>query len=363
MKLASTLTLMMLLSACGSDRSPQPVTEVHEMQARVAETVATPEEPVEEEPAEEACPHIVLADAIPLEVRSGPNDSTAKTGELENGTVAEVSETRNGWAHLSSPLEGWVKEASVYNACETPAVVPAIPLGQQTFVLVTEWREPQSQAGVALAEPDVEDAPMRFRRRDARPLDPPTPVTLVTKTGACVREAGRRIVMIAHCPDDDDQTMAVTALEVESCPQLTAASDDRPHMAAPLMVAVLGNHEGAVLADWTHADAPTTEPQRANVARYIQTEEEVPETMTRFGESEFGWISFEDRLWLMRGDSVLDILEQTASAPMQVKVGDDVLAAVGNSGEHGHGFFMFPNASVPEQARQLAYPMFSCSTN
>ena len=364
-RLLCGLTLLGAL-ACGSEstseREHSPPTETMREAPAPAPAPVPETEPAPEPPAE-PCPHVVLDEDPPLRVRASASSSSEARGDLANGSLVEVVEIDGAWARIESPA-GWVYRRNLYDTCASPPALPALPLGPRTYLVLDEWDETEDRSGEVLPGPPADEDSaalfvMTLRRRAEETLSTPVTVTLVTKTGSCVREATRRVVIAGHCPEWGS---AAPALEVESCPELTRESDDRAYVTSPLMVGVVGRHEGARMQDWEHAEGEAPAAMLAAVRAKIRHpyEDDTPPIHTRFAGSRFSWVYHQEQHWLMLGDAVIDALDMTASEPMRVVREGQLLVAVGNQGHHGYGFYMFPRRPLPEQARDLWYPNFTC---
>ena len=63
------------------------------------------------------CPLVVLDARPPLNVRDGPSRAAKIVGSLDNGQPVEVSHHREGWLHLSSPVDGWIWHRNTRRDC------------------------------------------------------------------------------------------------------------------------------------------------------------------------------------------------------------------------------------------------------
>ncbi|MFT5355622.1 MAG: hypothetical protein ACI9KE_002841 [Polyangiales bacterium] len=384
--------------ACGDEAVPPPTAPSVESVEETVETAestgaAGSESQGDEAPSEEqsagtndtpvldACPLVVLDPHPPLRVRSGPSSDSAARGQLDNGTIVHSVERRDGYVRITEPVAGWVFRGMLMRTCDAPPALPALPLGEQTYLLLpTAHSEVQPEEGTALPPPVMESdlLAMRLSFRDARELEAPIPITLVTASGSCERNATRRVSLVGHCPSAaiGDYSTWVEALEVASCPELHPSEDDFVHPAAPMMVGLVGHHENALLEPWPHSEVPLTATQRRAVDRQIRRlvaamspeyrvtySPEMPDTMTHFEGSPWSWIFLDDEHLLFHGDALMDTVDLTAAFPRRVRSGRDLLVGIGNSGHHGYGFYMFPDEAQRGLVRESGYPTFSCSSN
>jgi hypothetical protein len=84
--------------------------------------------------ASSACPTIINDPQPPTNVRSAPNGTVLQT--LPNGTQVVVSEKREGWLHITSPMDGWVDAPLTTQQCgNTDGQTPQVQLVQQYYAL------------------------------------------------------------------------------------------------------------------------------------------------------------------------------------------------------------------------------------
>lgn len=394
------LALMISLAtvACDDDEAgPAPATEPSTPAVGSAETPSAP--PDDPAPAEndealtqeqgtdddtstrDGCPLVVLDPQPPLRVRSGPSSSSDSVGHLDNGTIVHHVERRDGYVRITAPMAGWIYEAMLMRTCDAPPALPAVPLGAHTYLLLP-WSDesPQPEPGTPLPAPvmDLEPAAMGFSYRDAQAIETPIPITLVSESGSCERNATRRVLIVGTCPDGDygDYSSQVNALEVPSCPELHPSEDHPIHITRPMMVGLVGHHQNARLEAWPHSPAPLSPHQRRVMERRIQRAvaamepqyraeytPEMPESVERFADSTWSWVYLDEVHLLFHGNALVDEVDMTANFPLRVRAGTELLAGVGNWGHHGYGFYMFPNEARRGLARESGYPTFSCSSN
>ena len=189
----------------------------------------------------------------------------------------------------------------------------------------------------------------RGELRDVEPIE----VTLVTKRGSCVREVRQRTQVIGTCPEYATET---DALVVDGCPELLGDDEDRPHLTAPLMVAVFGAHPGSRLEDWPHEKSA---PSDAVLAQLPAEPTDVGDWV-RFDGGRWSWLYADEEHHLFDRGRLVDTVSLTASEPMRVVRDGRWLVAVGNQGFHGYGFYMFPRAPFARQARELGFVAFTC---
>lgn len=63
---------------------------------------------------------IVCAGVTWLHVRFAPSPTAEVRGYLRGGETVRLAETRDGWARLTSPIEGWVNEVYLCDSGERP---------------------------------------------------------------------------------------------------------------------------------------------------------------------------------------------------------------------------------------------------
>lgn len=351
---------LVLMLACSDDSERRPATESRP--ASVEETEAEPEtaapseveatddsNDASETPTSEGCVHVVLDQDPPLRVRSEPNARSEAVGSLANGTPIRVLETQGGWARIQT---GWVYRQNIYDTCASPPAVPVLPLGARAFLIVDGWRDASEEPRASLPPVPMEMATMSMGRGELRDVEP-IEVTLVTKRGSCVREVRQRTQVIGTCPEYATET---DALVVDGCPELLGDDEDRPHLTAPLMVAVFGAHPGSRLEDWPHEKSA---PSDAVLAQLPAEPTDVGDWV-RFDGGRWSWLYADEEHHLFDRGRLVDTVSLTASEPMRVVRDGRWLVAVGNQGFHGYGFYMFPRAPFARQARELGFVAFTC---
>ena len=352
----------------GAEPEQQPA-ETPTEETPTAETQT--EEPAADTPDE--CPLAVLDANPPLRVRSGPSSDSAASGELDNGTLVRSVERRDGYVRITAPVAGWVYERMLIRTCDAAPALPALPLGPRTYLLMSHVTPPAPGTplpGPVTVEPEL--LPMRFSFRDARRLATPLPVTLVSTSGACETAGIRRVLLVGTCSDMEDYTEAYEAIEVRSCPELYPSE---PPGLALTLTGLLGHHADAREEEWPHSEVPITAGQRRAVDRRVQRylarypfmtdAPEIPDTIKRFEDSRWFWIEsfLEEATLLFHGDTFMGRVDFTSDFPRRVRSGDRLLAGVGGSGEHGYGFYMFPNEARRGLVREFGFPSYSCGPN
>ena len=292
---------------------------------------------------------VVLDEAPPLRIRAEPSARSEAVGTLTNGTPIRVLETRGGWARIE---RGWVYRRNVYDSCASPPAVPVLPLGSVAYLIVEGWHDAIEGPRARLPSAPMEMASMSMSRGALRSVEP-IEVTLVTKLGSCVREVTQRTTLIGTCPEYATQT---NALVVDGCAELMGDEDERPHLTEPLMVAVFGAHPGSRLEGWPHEKSEPTEELLAQLRpRPTELGDHV-----RFDGGRWSWLYADDAHHLFDRGRRVDSVGMTASEPMRVVREGRFLVGVGNQGFHGYGFYMFPRAPLPDQARELGFVAFTC---
>ncbi|MAQ17497.1 MAG: hypothetical protein CMN30_22215 [Sandaracinus sp.] len=343
--------LFALMLGCSDDSPREPAPEPpSDPPAPASPRSEAPDEEEERAAAEPpGCLHLVLDEEPPLRVRAEPSARSEAVATLANGSSIRVLEVRGSWARFEG---GWVYRRHIYDTCVSPPAVPVLPLGPKAYLIVEGWHDATGGPRVRLPDVPMELASMAMHRGALNAVEP-VEVTLVTKLGSCVREVTQRTTITGSCPEYSSQT---TALVVDGCAELMAGGDDRPHLTEPLMVAVFGAHPGSRLEEWP---LEKSEPSEALLAQLRPRPLEIGDHV-RFDGGRWSWLYADGEHHLFDRGRRVDSLDVTATEPMRVMREGRFLVGVGNQGFHGYGFYMFPRAGLPQQARELAYEAFTC---